>query len=426
MRLDILKALEPSLDKVFDDFYDLMLSNKDFSGYFTNPEQIMQLKEKQKTYFSSSFKLSDEELKTNYIRLGEMHYDLRLPFVDFSAAIQILQEGTIHAIYDAKLTAETLDATFHFFNLIRAYTAKGYLNKMLAQDIQDINLYLEKVSPSSEAHNALAIDRMLWLKNFIFSIQKENRNIAPNFYIEPEIIANLEVSLRENAEFMEYVQEMISRIRIDASNVFFFLETKSYNDVLPLYRELLSVYKLTLMLTNLLTTSTTNALLSGLRKDPLTGFFTKDSANKFIEKEFALADSQGYQVSLLFIDLDKFKSVNDTYGHNAGDIVLQTVSSIILSSIRATDFAFRMGGEELLILLKGAPKAVATSQAESIRAAIEAQEIEVDGAIINVTASIGVASFFRPFTLTVTEAISKADMLMYKAKESGRNMVVSD
>jgi len=85
-----------------------------------------------------------------------------------------------------------------------------------------------------------------------------------------------------------------------------------------------------------------------------------------------------------------------------------------------------MGGEELLILLKGAPKAVATSQAESIRAAIEAQEIEVDSAVINVTASIGVASFFRPFTLTATEAISKADMLMYKAKESGRNMVVSD
>jgi len=218
---------------------------------------------------------------------------------------------------------------------------------------------------------------------------------------------------------------MVARIRIDASNVFYFLEKKDYSDVLPLYRELMSIYKLSLMLTNVITISNTDVLLGNIDKDPLTKLLTRSSMKRLIEKEFAMADSQNYAISLMMIDLDHFKSINDTYGHLTGDKALIDVANIILRSIRATDFAFRIGGEEILLLLKAAPRTVADKQAEAIRQDIEKHTLEHKGERVKVTASIGVSTFTGPFNITVNEAIAQVDGLMYKAKKLGRNTVVS-
>jgi len=425
MHLEILEALNEDLDQIFQQFYDQLLSNADFDTYFKSPQQIEKLIKKQKAYFISSLRFSDDELKTRYIALGEMHYDLRLPFVDFSFALDILQEGTIHSIYKISHSQQTLRSAFTFFRLIRAYTAKGYLNRILTQDLKDIDQYLEKISATRESHNAISAGRFMWLKSFIFAIQKENRSLAPSFLIESDILVNIESSLKENGAFMEYIHDMVARIRIDASNVFYFLEKKDYSDVLPLYRELMSIYKLSLMLTNVITISNTDVLLGNIDKDPLTKLLTRSSMKRLIEKEFAMADSQNYAISLMMIDLDHFKSINDTYGHLTGDKALIDVANIILRSIRATDFAFRIGGEEILLLLKAAPRTVADKQAEAIRQDIEKHTLEHKGERVKVTASIGVSTFTGPFNITVNEAIAQVDGLMYKAKKLGRNTVVS-
>lgn len=138
-----------------------------------------------------------------------------------------------------------------------------------------------------------------------------------------------------------------------------------------------------------------------------------------------MADSQNYAISLMMIDLDHFKSINDTYGHLTGDKALIDVANIILKSIRATDFAFRIGGEEILLLLKAAPKSVAVKQAEDIRQDIQKHTLEYKGEQVKVTASIGVSTFSRPFNITVNEAIAHVDKLMYQAKKHGRNNVTS-
>jgi diguanylate cyclase (GGDEF)-like protein len=426
MRLKILEILQPELDAIFDEFYHKLLSHPTFSAYFPDPTKIKPLIEKQKAYFKQSFEFDDETLKAKYIALGEMHYDIKLPFVDFSSGIDILQEKTIHAVYRSHQSEHILDATFVFFRLIRAYTAKGYLNKILAQDAEDIDIYLEKVAESKEAQNAIAIDRLLWLKNFIFAIQKENKALAPSFYIEPEIIANIQNSLRQKESFMSYIHEMVSRIRIDASNVFFFLEKKDYSDVLPLYRELLSIYKLSLMLTNVITIANNDAIITDLSKDPLTKLLNRSTMHSLIEKEFAIADSQDYDVSLIFMDIDHFKLINDQYGHECGDMVLAQVAKIVKNSIRATDFAFRYGGEEILILLKAAPERVALRQAEQIRKEIEQHDFCFhENLHLDVTASFGIKTCKKPFVLTVEEAIFAADEMMYRAKGMGRNRVFS-
>ncbi len=424
MRQKVLESVDADLDEIFSEFYKTILSNAEFSAYFSSQEQVNGLLEKQIAFFKASFLDSDDALKQRYIDLGEMHYGLHLPFNDFLYSINLLEQGMIHSIYRAHDDPSILDSCFNFFNTVRAYTAKGYLNKTLDNDIKDIDRYLERVSQTSESYNVITIDRFIWLKNLIFAIQKENRALAPHFFIEPEILTNIHGTLRDDDTFMEHIQDMISRIRIDASNIFFFLEKKDYTDALPLYRELLSIYKLSMMLSNLLTVAQADTVLHELTKDALTGLLARRSMDSILGKEFAIADAQNYQISLIFIDLDNFKRINDEHGHEIGDLVLKKVSEVILKSIRATDFAFRIGGDEILLLLKAAPANVARQQAELIQREIENLAIEHNGLTVSITASLGVNTFSRPFKQTAQEAVSRVDKLMYQAKSEGRNKVV--
>ncbi len=127
-------------------------------------------------------------------------------------------------------------------------------------------------------------------------------------------------------------------------------------------------------------------------------------------------------VSFLFFDIDHFKSVNDTYGHDAGDKVLQAVAEVIKASVREGDTAARWGGEEIAVTLVGATERDAVNKAEDIRKQIENIQF---GAYpeLKLTISIGVASAEEGSTFEDT--LEKADEALYKAKHSGRNRVIA-
>ena len=138
----------------------------------------------------------------------------------------------------------------------------------------------------------------------------------------------------------------------------------------------------------------------------------------------ASAKRRNSKLGFLMLDIDYFKKVNDTYGHDAGDKVLQTVSNIILNSIRESDIAVRFGGEEFLIILTDLnSKEDLIKAAEKIRQAIENTKFNTGKEIIKKTVSIGGALFpqdcEKPW-----ECIKFADLALYKAKNSGRNRVV--
>jgi len=126
-------------------------------------------------------------------------------------------------------------------------------------------------------------------------------------------------------------------------------------------------------------------------------------------------------ISFLFFDIDHFKSINDTYGHDVGDIVLREVSKAIASPLRHGDTVSRWGGEEIIASLLGANEEDATKKAEEIRRLIEKLSFK-DYPDLKVTISIGVASAEKG--LTCEELVKRADEALYKAKETGRNKVV--
>ena len=124
------------------------------------------------------------------------------------------------------------------------------------------------------------------------------------------------------------------------------------------------------------------------------------------------------------MDVDKFKSINDRFGHQAGDQVLTALGKLVLSAARTSDMAARYGGEEMVLILPGTTRPVGTAIADTIRRAVAAQPIVIAGAKIPVTISIGVATFDPTGPLReATQLLKAADMAVYAAKHGGRNCV---
>ncbi len=161
--------------------------------------------------------------------------------------------------------------------------------------------------------------------------------------------------------------------------------------------------------------------------DPLSGLYTRRYFEEWIDKECDRCKRTGAlpTIGLLMFDLDKFKSVNDTFGHQAGDYVIATTAKILKESARKSDILGRYGGEELLALLVGVTPEGACLAAEKFRRAIQSYEYVHDGKIIPVTSSVGV-SFFMTKEDTRVEVIKRADDCLYQAKRGGRNVCFCD
>jgi len=160
-------------------------------------------------------------------------------------------------------------------------------------------------------------------------------------------------------------------------------------------------------------------------RDGLTGLFNRRYMEETLQREFAAADRTGKPVGLIILDVDFFKKFNDTYGHEAGDLVLKELAAKLSSSVRKSDVVCRFGGEEFVIILPGPPEERALQRAEVIRAAVENDmHIRYHEHVFQVTISLGVAVYPR-HGKTPEEVLKAADSALYRAKEQGRNQVRS-
>lgn len=156
--------------------------------------------------------------------------------------------------------------------------------------------------------------------------------------------------------------------------------------------------------------------------DPASRLFNRPHLEKRLEEELERASRQGTPVSLLMIDIDEFKSINDTFGHVAGDVVIRGVAGVLKRSIRVFDICGRYGGEEFAIVMPGSHISSAATTAERIRRRIEAYEPD-DQAFshIRVTVSIGISE--ATSGSKARETIELADKALYSAKRAGKNQV---
>lgn len=163
---------------------------------------------------------------------------------------------------------------------------------------------------------------------------------------------------------------------------------------------------------------------AGLR-DALTGLANRKQLEEQLKAELSFARRHGTALSLVMVDVDRFKSVNDVHGHLVGDAVLRHVASTIAAAVRIEDIVARFGGEEFVVVARATTLAGGRDVAERLRAAVEQAQVRIGGVVLRITASFGVASLTCIEKPTMGALIACADARLYGAKAAGRNRVVA-
>jgi two-component system cell cycle response regulator len=160
--------------------------------------------------------------------------------------------------------------------------------------------------------------------------------------------------------------------------------------------------------------------------DPLTGLSNRRYLDNHISTLFNRSMARGRPLSVLIADIDRFKQINDTHGHDAGDDILREFANRVRSTVRGADLACRYGGEEFVVVMPDTSPEIAASVAERLRGVIESVPFVVKGTgqELQVTASFGIASR-TPQVITPGHLLKQADVALYEAKNGGRNRVVA-
>jgi diguanylate cyclase (GGDEF)-like protein/PAS domain S-box-containing protein len=159
-------------------------------------------------------------------------------------------------------------------------------------------------------------------------------------------------------------------------------------------------------------------------RDPLTDIFNRRYLDETLDRELSRAGRENYPVCVIMIDLDHFKRINDTYGHEAGDLVLKAIAQTLSEQSRRGDFACRYGGEEFVVVLPNMTLETACERAEELRKSLNLLSVPYEYYSLSVTISMGIACF--PENGQTRDAILRAaDQAMYAAKEAGRDHILS-
>jgi diguanylate cyclase (GGDEF)-like protein len=159
-------------------------------------------------------------------------------------------------------------------------------------------------------------------------------------------------------------------------------------------------------------------------RDSLTGLYNRRYLEEFFDRELKRCQRNQDQIGLLMLDVDHFKRFNDTFGHEAGDLVLREISHILHGHIRQSEIACRYGGEECMVILPGSSLNDTQKRAEELRQQIKSLNLQHQGQVLGrITVSIGVACF-PDHGKTYDELFRNADAALYRAKAQGRDRVV--
>jgi len=170
---------------------------------------------------------------------------------------------------------------------------------------------------------------------------------------------------------------------------------------------------------------TQKKLIEQAHKDPMTGLYNRRYLNEIGESLLLIAKRAHASLSVMMLDIDDFKIINDSYGHAVGDSVIKSVTSVVLNAVRKSDICARLGGDEFVVLLPNTPENSATKIAEKIRKMVEKNKVVANGATnINCTISLGVTEVLFADE-TIDHVIKRADDSLYQAKKLGKNQVVS-
>lgn len=419
-----ISKLAPYVDSAFEEFYQAMLKDSKLTVFFDSNEQIKLLILKQKEQFKKSLTMPLPTLKNSFETLGEIHFDIKIPYIDFIKGIDILEEYFITITHQIDNSVVFINEVFMYFKLIKAYTAKGYLNRMIQEDKKDICMFLDQTDASSTLlPKGIIFEKILWLKEVLEAIEEdrepkteENRTFFKEWLKSADFL---------DSEKKQFFENLDSRIVFTSQNLFYFLQKHEYLEILPLYTSLLEIYKLTLILNNALTMEYAKKALDDTKFDSMTKLFRKDSLDEMLKMELSfLKRNKDYKFSLVYLDIDDFKHINDDYGHYLGDKVIEKIGEIINTDIRLSDIGFRIGGDEFALILKNASAKNSNTVCEKILKGInEIDFIFNEQTQFKISLSAGIVEQNNENILNLEELKIQTDNKMYTSKRNGKNQI---
>ena len=274
-------------------------------------------------------------------------------------------------------------------NILYIDTLGRNLQKSLLSDIQyDFFRKMEEQKPIKD--NKFEVVRMLLGKELDYKFTDLNSKIIIPLVFDRKLIGGICFYTRQDIDYASF----------------------RYFDIM--ISELLAIFKMKYQYTE-------KEFMSVL--DGLTGLYNRRQFEIGLEQEFNRTKRHPSDFSLAILDIDFFKKVNDTYGHQYGDYVLKTVADLMKAAFRKTDLLYRYGGEELIMIMPETHIEGAIIPVQRLRRSIEDYNFEYNGVKAKVTASIGLTMNYQDLN-SPAEILKSADEALYKAKESGRNRVI--
>lgn len=422
-------------DRAFELFYQELLSNKVFAKHFSSDEQVKILLEKQKLNFIATLHDSEQDLVNRYYRVGVVHFEHDIP-------CEVLLNGAriLHDIFNAAIQEKTDDINLVLLNdaLFRNITeslAKGYLDVFIRNEITDLKKILVMTRNATFGdERKLLVRHYSWVLSLLKAIERKDYSALGNLLQEQNkekgtlygyIVKHL--SDIDNRIRFEEIERVRFRIVSNTECIFFYLQRGAYPEALALIIHILEIYKLTLVLDNIISNIvvkkaeseiTVTRQLSEL--DPLTNVMNRRKFEDLLEKLVLRASRTSLPMTLIVLDIDNFKEVNDKYGHQAGDRVLIEIAHLISSLIRKSDYLVRYGGEEFVIISADSGLEGMMQLAEKIRTEVESYDFNDIGPI---TVSMGLAELSDEDDTNTF--FQRADKNLYKAKALGKNKIYS-
>ena len=245
-----LKALVPYLDEIMAVFYQEILSHQQMAVFFKSEEHIKQLIETQKKNFVDSLEDDDEAFKARYMRLGELHFDLRVPNVDFLRSTHILRTNFIDFAIKELNSIDLIKEIETYFRQADVYMSKGFLARQLTVDKTDLEALIAQYEQTESLNIDIGLAHLKWLYSILIAIEAGDSALVPGLDIEDctahKFLTDT-VSTSSNPFSADHFNDLHQRVHIDAKNLFYFIEKNDFPEVLSLYSSLLGVYKITLI-----------------------------------------------------------------------------------------------------------------------------------------------------------------------------------
>jgi diguanylate cyclase len=428
------EVLEPQFLEIVDAFYAELMEVPEISPILGHSIVHRNLKSQLHTWLRELFRsrnsLEVQELVARQKRIGAVHANIKIKLNYFTHGIGILKREIYGHLHRTLATQEDFAEAFlvlgQVFDVLVSIIAEAYLSSELIHETNVLSLRMKGITQNTaiecERLRSLLLD---WLRSsltILYQAPKIDLNALPKLQyssfgmwvlyksdlISPAIDASAE--LKRHIDVIDQAFVCAAKCRIEKDEHAFFDSMVTLNDAVSKASWFISTIVDELM-----------ELDSGM--DPLTRLYNRRYLETVLRRHTDIAIKQDIYYSILLMDMDHFKRINDNYGHESGDLVLRQFSEGILLAVRASDFVFRYGGDEFLVVLGNSKKADAMAIAERIRQHCEHRQFQTAGVDpIRVTCSVGAASFdgypdYNRF-------LRQADEALYEAKAAGGNQIM--